>query len=195
MTAYGSSNNRRITGSAECAGNMTRHGRTVQTDHLRYGHSSKTRIPEFKLGVARLSGEGLRNVQTSEQRRLVRIASAMNTKARKLGTYGVVSSVELAMKPSECAYCGVTLEPGQGTFDHRLAFARGGHNVSANVVRCCITCNREKFDKTPSEFKEHQVLVSICTVCGNQFQPRWAEWQAGRARTCSRSCAAKSRWA
>jgi 5-methylcytosine-specific restriction endonuclease McrA len=133
-------------------------------------------------------------MQTREQRRLIRIASAMNTKARRLGAYGVISAAELASKPPACFYCGVTLEPGQGTFDHRLAWARGGNNTSVNIVRCCLSCNRRKFDKTPGEFEEHKTLVSTCIVCGQMFQPRWAEWQAGRARTCSRSCAAKKRW-
>lgn len=132
--------------------------------------------------------------QTSEQRRLIRIAGAMNVRARKVGAYGVISAAELAVKPTKCMYCGIELEPGQGTFDHAVALSNGGANQSFNIVRCCISCNRTKFDKTPGEFESHKALVSTCTVCGHTFQPRWAEWQAGRARTCSRSCAAKSRW-
>ncbi len=133
-------------------------------------------------------------MQTREQRRLIRIASAMNTKARRLGAYGVISAAELASKPPACFYCGVTLEPGQGTFDHRLAWARGGSNTSVNIVRCCLSCNRRKFDKTPKEYEEHGKLWMKCRVCGTVFKPRWAEFVNGRARLCSRSCAARSRW-
>lgn len=133
-------------------------------------------------------------MQTREQRRLIRIAGAMNTRARKLGAYGVISAVELASKPPYCFYCGIDLEPGQGTFDHVTALVKNGQNISANIVRCCLDCNRRKFDKSPGEFEEHKALVSTCIVCGHTFHPRWAEWVAGRARTCSRSCAAKRRW-
>jgi 5-methylcytosine-specific restriction endonuclease McrA len=133
--------------------------------------------------------------QTSEHRRLVRIAGAMNVRARRAGAYGVISAVELAAKPPECWHCGIEFESGQGTFDHLIALNKGGVNQSFNIVRCCLSCNRRKFDKTPAQFEEHQQLVSTCIVCGQAFHPRWAEWQAGRARTCSRSCAAKRRWA
>lgn len=133
--------------------------------------------------------------QTKEQRRLIRLAGAMNAKARRLGVVGTISAVELAVKPKSCFYCGVTLEDGQGTFDHVIPWDRKGTNVSENIVRCCLSCNRRKFTKTPSEFQAHKELTSTCIVCGQTFHPRWAEWMAGRARTCSRSCAGKRRWA
>lgn len=137
--------------------------------------------------------------QTTEQRRLVRIAAAYNSKARRLGVRGRVSAEELwaiELLHSGCIYCGITLEFGQGTFDHVRPLDQGGANISGNIVRCCVTCNRKKFVKTPEQLAEHELRVVMCARpgCGNTYQPRWAEWEAGRARLCSRRCSALMRW-
>jgi hypothetical protein len=97
----------------------------------------------------------------------------------------------LAALPGKCAYCGIELRLEDGTWDHVVPFDKGGHNVISNIVRCCTTCQRIKFTKTPAEYAEHQVRLVTCKRpgCGNQYQPRWAEWQAGRARYCSHQCA------
>ena len=137
-------------------------------------------------------------MQSAEQRRLIRIAAAMNSKARRLGIQGHISWHELAVIAQvtpECAYCGIGLEQGQGTFDHALALERRGANDTSNIVRCCITCNRSKFTKTPEEFAVAQQLLARCAVCETVYKPRWAEWVNGRARTCSHACAGKLRWA
>lgn len=122
----------------------------------------------------------------------MRIASAFNSKARRLGIPGTVSAIELAAKPRKCAYCGILVD--KGAFDHIIPLAEGGLNISTNIVRCCLDCNRRKFLKTPAEFDEHRQLIVSCLVCGRQYQPRWAEYRAGRAKVCSRSCAGKKRW-
>ena len=139
--------------------------------------------------------------QTSEQRRLIRLAAAYNAKARRLGVRGTVTAedlfwVESGYDGGNCYYCRIELEIGQGTFDHFIPFDRGGMNTAANIVRCCTTCNRRKFTKTSAQLAEHMARVVTCARpgCGKQYQPRWAEWEAGRARVCSRSCAAKMRW-
>lgn len=137
--------------------------------------------------------------QTTEQRRLVRLAAAYNTKARRLGNYGVIRAQDLGlieqMEP-ECFYCDVGLEIGQGTFDHVVPLDRGGRNQSYNIVRCCLTCNRRKFTKSPEQLIEHDRRMVTCARpgCGNMYKPRWAEWEAGRARLCSRRCSALWRW-
>lgn len=97
----------------------------------------------------------------------------------------------LASLGDSCVYCGTELRLEDGTWDHALAFDRGGHNVLTNIVRCCTTCQRIKHAKTPEEYAEHQVRIVTCKRpgCGNTYQPRWAEWQAGRARYCSHQCA------
>ena len=134
--------------------------------------------------------------QTKEQRRLLRLADGFNRKAARLGIAGVVTALELHRLPRVCPYCGIGLEEGQGTFDHTIPFANGGENRIANITRCCLTCNREKFDKTPQELEEYRNLRVQCALpgCDKVYQPRWAEWKAGRARYCSLSHAAKSRF-
>lgn len=136
--------------------------------------------------------------QSAEQRRLVRIAAAYNTKARRLGVRGVIRAEDLGrleLMPG-CWYCKIGLEIGQGTFDHVIPFERGGQNTLLNLVRCCLTCNREKFTKSPDELEQHRDRVVTCgrPGCDNTFRPRWAEYQAGRARLCSRRCSALWRW-
>jgi 5-methylcytosine-specific restriction endonuclease McrA len=136
--------------------------------------------------------------QTKEHRRLIRLAGAANSKARRLKASGTISAEDIGrlyLSGRQCAYCGVGLDPGHFSIDHRLAFDRGGRNEPANLAITCFSCNRRKHTKTPEEFAQHQKLLVTCQMCGKQFQPRWGEWKAGRARVCSRSCAAKLRWA
>lgn len=132
--------------------------------------------------------------QTAEQRRLLRLADAYNRKAQRIGAVGTVAAYDLYRLPRTCPYCGIGLEDGQGTFDHTIPFNRGGSNTIDNITRCCITCNREKFDKTVPELFEYRRLWLKCPIDGTIYKPRWGEWKNGRARVCSLSCAAKSRW-
>lgn len=122
----------------------------------------------------------------------------MNAKARRLGRPGRIDWSDLYRLESGetfCFYCHILLEEGHGTFDHAHALDVGGPNEPSNVVRCCTTCNRKKFTKTPAEFAAHQALEVACVVCGKLYRPRWAEYTNGRARTCSHACAARKRWA
>lgn len=140
----------------------------------------------------------MRGRQSPEQRRLIRVAAAMNAKARRLGRPGRIDWTDLHRLEAggrPCFYCGIFLEEGHGTFDHAQALDAGGPNNPMNVVRCCTTCNRRKFTKTPAEYAAHQELEVACVVCGKVYKPRWAEYQNGRARTCSHACAARKRWA
>lgn len=137
--------------------------------------------------------------QTQEQRRLIRLASAYNKKAKRLGVRGTVTAQELYSVSNynrNCVYCGIGLEQGQGTFDHVIPLDNGGKNDFSNIVRACLTCNREKYTKLPAQLKEHRERMVTCERpgCGNVYKPRWAEYEAGRARLCSRRCAALMRW-
>lgn len=130
------------------------------------------------------------------RRRLQRIAASFNARARAHGAPGVVTAEMLAVMPGACHYCSIALSIMDGTWDHKVPFDRGGSNQLNNIVRCCIDCNRSKFDKTPAEFVTHETLKVTCALpgCGKQWQPRYAEFHRGMARYCSRSHAAKSRW-
>lgn len=134
--------------------------------------------------------------QTTEFRRLVRLSGSINRKARLAGVRGTIDAPTLLMlqaAQTACAYCGISLEPGQGTFDHVVPFDRGGSNTLMNLTRCCLTCNREKFTKSPEELIEHRRLVLTCPVCQRSYRPRWGEYKAGRGRVCSRRCSALKR--
>jgi 5-methylcytosine-specific restriction endonuclease McrA len=136
-------------------------------------------------------------MQSREHRRLIRLAGAMNQKAARLGARGRVTAADLAMlqlRVRQCEYCGTDLEIGQGSFEHRLPYDRGGQNLPSNLTRCCLTCNRRKFVKTPEEYAQYKQLMVKCVVCSREYKPRWAEWQRGRARTCSHKCAGSLRW-
>lgn len=125
------------------------------------------------------------------KRRVQRIASTFNAKARRLHVSGVVSWEMLASLPPRCVYCGTELRLDDGTWDHVIPFDQGGTNWLTNINRCCTTCQRSKFTKTPGQYKEHTERLVRCKRpgCPNTYQPRWAEWEAGRARYCSHRCA------
>ncbi len=50
-----------------------------------------------------------------------------------------------------CQYCGARLPPHLLSYDHVMPRTRGGRTDWANVVTCCIPCNRSKGDRTPEE--------------------------------------------
>lgn len=132
---------------------------------------------------------------TPSKRRVQRIAASFNAKARKYHVPGVVSWEMLAALPAQCRYCGIGLTLEHGSWDHIVAFNNGGDNWITNITRCCTTCQRAKFTKTPEEFQQHQALTVACKRpgCPHTFQPRWAEWINGRARYCSHRCAGMAR--
>lgn len=132
---------------------------------------------------------------TDVVRRVQRIAASFNAKARKYHAPGVVTWQMLAIKDPYCHYCKIALDLEHGTWDHYVAFDRGGTNWPDNIVRCCTTCQRTKFTKTEDEFREHQELTVTCARpgCGNTFKPRWAEYKRGMARFCSHQCAGMAR--
>jgi len=135
--------------------------------------------------------------QHPEERRLRRLAAAYRKDAIVLGRrdhvlWNELLSIELSQL--RCRYCEVGLEIGHGTFDHAIPLDRGGPNQLFNIVRCCYRCQREKGTKTPQEYELSKTLTAVCEMCGKVFHPRWAEYQAGRSRLCSRSCNARKRW-
>lgn len=131
----------------------------------------------------------------AQKRRLQRIASTFNARARKHRVPGVVSWQMLLSLGNTCYYDGTQLTVNDGSYDHVLAFDSGGTNVITNIVRCCMTCQRTKFTKTPDQFAQHRALTVTCARpgCGVTYQPRWAEWINGRARYHSHACAGWAR--
>jgi 5-methylcytosine-specific restriction endonuclease McrA len=50
-----------------------------------------------------------------------------------------------------CQYCGKRFPSEELTYDHVLPKSRGGKTKWANIVTCCVDCNRRKGGRTPSE--------------------------------------------
>jgi 5-methylcytosine-specific restriction endonuclease McrA len=131
--------------------------------------------------------------QTAAQRRLIRLAASTNKKAAVLGLNGRITAEDYARAyiatEGECPYCGIGITPESCSFDHVVSFAREGLNEPANIVACCLTCQREKSTKSPEEFAQARLLVVACEICGKVFKPRFADWIRGFGRTCSAECA------
>ena len=125
-------------------------------------------------------------------RRLSRIASGFNTKGRRLGRRGTVTWKHLYELGDYCFYCDIGMDKMDGSYD----FDQGGSNDPSNIVRCCVSCQRRKFTKTPEEYAEHRLMRVTCALdgCDKVFTPRYAEAKRGMAKYCSLSHAAKSRW-
>lgn len=134
-------------------------------------------------------------ISYATKRRLQRIAASFNAKARKRHVQGVVTWEMLASLEPSCRYCQIGLDLDHGSWDHYIAWDRGGDNWITNIVRCCTTCQRTKFTKSEGEFEAHKQLTVTCARpgCGNSYRPRWAEYQRGMARYCSHVCAGMAR--
>jgi 5-methylcytosine-specific restriction endonuclease McrA len=56
-----------------------------------------------------------------------------------------------ARDANRCQYCGVKQELSELTYDHVLPRSMGGKTDWANIVTCCIPCNRRKGGRTPEQ--------------------------------------------
>jgi 5-methylcytosine-specific restriction endonuclease McrA len=56
-----------------------------------------------------------------------------------------------ARDASSCQYCGGARETGELTYDHVVPRSMGGKTDWANIVTCCIECNRRKGGRTPEQ--------------------------------------------
>ncbi len=59
-----------------------------------------------------------------------------------------------------CFYCGVGLS-GRGELDHKDPISRGGSNWPSNMAWACITCNRDKHNKTVAEFIKWRISLDL----------------------------------
>jgi len=50
-----------------------------------------------------------------------------------------------------CQYCRMRYPTTSLTYDHVIPVARGGRKCWENIVTCCVSCNREKGNRTPEE--------------------------------------------
>jgi hypothetical protein len=136
--------------------------------------------------------------QTPIERRFVRLAGAINAKAARLGLDGRVTAADLGQiflrSAWECSYCYIGIDTLHCSFDHVVPFDGGGLNDPANMVACCMTCQRSKGVKSVREYMQARLVVQTgvdCEVCGIHFKPRYADWVRGYGRTCSRACSGR----
>jgi hypothetical protein len=57
-----------------------------------------------------------------------------------------------------CGYCGISINPDENcgaNYDHVMPKSRGGSNESENLMLTCKSCNSQKKDKTPSEYRTY----------------------------------------
>ena len=54
-----------------------------------------------------------------------------------------------------CQYCRQMFSTADLTFDHVVPVAQGGRKDWENIVSCCISCNRRKGGRTPTEAGMH----------------------------------------
>lgn len=52
----------------------------------------------------------------------------------------------------DCAYCGIKVSGKEAHVDHKIAIARGGAHILANLTASCAVCNIQKGVLTPEEF-------------------------------------------
>lgn len=50
-----------------------------------------------------------------------------------------------------CQYCNRQHHTSELTFDHVVPVSQGGRKDWENIVTCCVSCNRRKGGRTPSE--------------------------------------------
>ncbi|MDZ7585568.1 MAG: HNH endonuclease [Thiobacillus sp.] len=50
-----------------------------------------------------------------------------------------------------CFYCGDALQ-GSGEKDHIVPLSKGGSNWACNITLACLSCNRDKYNKSVLEF-------------------------------------------
>lgn len=52
---------------------------------------------------------------------------------------------------NSCQYCGQGRETTELTYDHVIPRSQGGKTDWANIVSCCVDCNRKKGGRTPHQ--------------------------------------------
>ena len=113
-------------------------------------HSTLQKRKEKKWGIH----PHLRDIVLPEQYQYLYFPTGKaNQKAKRLGLPDRLTSAEVYMRFAyygfRCIYCGAD-RPG---LDHRIPFCRGGRNIAANVIPCCLSCNSKKGKRTETEYR------------------------------------------
>ena len=60
---------------------------------------------------------------------------------------------------NSCYYCESLTTATKLTMDHVVPLARGGSSIKSNLVPCCKSCNNQKKNLLPIEWKEYLVII------------------------------------
>ena len=66
-------------------------------------------------------------------------------------------------KASHCYYCGSKPQ----SLDHYIPRSRGGKTLDNNLVPACLTCNAEKRDMLPEEYRVYRVARHMLATQGS----------------------------
>ena len=58
-----------------------------------------------------------------------------------------------------CNYCERPTPAKKLTMDHVVPLARGGRSIKSNLVPCCKSCNNQKRNLLPIEWKEYLAII------------------------------------
>lgn len=97
---------------------------------------------------------------------------------RKANAEGCCTSQDVAVirktQGDQCLYCGIDLHGG-GEKDHKTPLSKGGSNWPANMALACLSCNRDKHNKTAPEFfqwrKQRGLPVNLRKVTVTRSKP------------------------
>lgn len=102
----------------------------------------------------RIKQKAWRNSRIEQTRHLSRLQAARR-RNRKLSAEGSHSAADiqglLQAQNNFCWWCGELLVNGYEV-DHRIPLSRGGSDGVENLVIACVSCNRRKSNKLPSEW-------------------------------------------
>jgi 5-methylcytosine-specific restriction endonuclease McrA len=79
------------------------------------------------------------------------------------GCYSIDDVVAIRRRQNDtCPYCGSSLNQG-GEVDHMQPVSRGGSSNPENLLIACRTCNRDKHNKTASEYLHWRKRLGLPT--------------------------------
>ena len=60
---------------------------------------------------------------------------------------------------NSCYYCESPTPAKKLTMDHVVPLARGGSSIKSNLVPCCKSCNNQKKNLLPIEWKKYLAII------------------------------------
>ena len=81
--------------------------------------------------------------------------SAIKTERRKARELRASQWWRRRCAKGQCYYCGQPTPPNELTMDHIVPLARGGKSTRGNIVAACKSCNNQKKQLLPMEWRAY----------------------------------------